>query len=202
LELSDAPLSEPSALAEQALADRPELRALRSRIEAAEAALALARREYFPDFGLGTRYDSFWDDSRQRFMVELSVDLPIRLARRAAAVGEATSRHERLRREHDRLSDEVRVEVERAHRRLVESRRATELYLQVLLPAARDRVAAARSSFETGRAPFLVPIEAAKDQREVDLEFHEERAELYRRQAELERALGRILGQPSEGGIQ
>jgi outer membrane protein TolC len=199
LEASVPPIAQ---LREEALASRPELRAAEARIGGAEAALSLAYREYFPDFALSTSYSSMWENTRHRFMVGVSIELPIQLGRRRAAVGEATARRRRLDREYARIEDEIKVEVEERHRRVLESRGIVGIYRDMLLPASRDQVAAAESGFETGRNSFLALVEAERNLRTVELEYHEATAGLYRRYAELERAVGRIAGLQAEGEIK
>jgi hypothetical protein len=56
-----APSDPNETLAEQALHERPELRAADARIAAKRAAEALARREFFPDFKIVGAYDTFWE---------------------------------------------------------------------------------------------------------------------------------------------
>src|SRR5262249_23032141 len=79
-------------LRQEALARRPDLRALADRVEAERAALALAEREYKPDVELMGAYDAFWQERPLRAQVGLRVNLPVRLARRDAAVAEARAR--------------------------------------------------------------------------------------------------------------
>jgi outer membrane protein TolC len=76
-----------AALTERALAERPELRAARARVAAREQAVALARREYFPDFTLSGTYDRFWQEKPLQPMLGLAVNVPLQLggARRARA---------------------------------------------------------------------------------------------------------------------
>ena len=57
-----------------------------------------------------------------------------------------------------------------------------------------DQVDAARSGFETGRNSFLTLIDAERNLRNVELGYEEALANLGRRRAELDRALGRIPG--------
>ena len=68
------------------------------------------------------------------------------------------------------------------------------LYASRLLPPARDQVEAARSGFETGRNSFLALIEAERNLRTIHLGYEQALADVSRRTAELERALGRIPG--------
>jgi outer membrane protein TolC len=190
----------PSAQLQQtALENRPDIRAMRSRINSAEAGLALARREYFPDFGLSASYNSMWNNPRHRFMVGVSVEVPIQLGRRRAAVGEAAAKHTRVEREYTRLEDEIRVEVEEHRRRVLESQHVVKLYRDVLLPASSDQVVAARSGFETGRGSFSSLIDAERNLRNVELQFHEASAGVHRHVAELERVTGQIPGLGPKG---
>jgi outer membrane protein TolC len=193
------PIPPSALLREEALASRPELKVIQARVAGADAALSLAHREYLPDFALSTSYNSMWNNTRHRFMVGASIEVPLQLGRRRAAVAEASVRRKRLDREYERNEDRIAVEVAESRRRAVESRDIVELYRNTLLPASRDRAVAAQSGFETGRNSFLVLIEAERDLRNVELELHEATATLHRRFAELERAVGRIPGLSTQG---
>ena len=66
------------------------------------------------------------------------------------------------------------------------------LYESRLLPAARDQVAAAIAGFPTGTTSFTAVIDAERNQRAVRLQHESTRAEVHRRRAALDRAVGRI----------
>ena len=78
-----------AALTQRALAERPELRAARARVAAREQAVALARREYFPDFTLSGSYDRFWQEKPLQPMLGLAVNVPLQLGRRSGALDQA-----------------------------------------------------------------------------------------------------------------
>ena len=73
-----------------ALQQRPDLAALAWRVQAAEAALALAYKQYYPDFDVFGRYDTFWQPSSTqgplRGQVGVAVNLPV-YRREAAGCG-------------------------------------------------------------------------------------------------------------------
>ncbi|HPG28271.1 MAG TPA: TolC family protein, partial [Myxococcota bacterium] len=92
------------------------------------------------------------------------------------------------------IEDEVRLGVQSGVDRLKEARHVERLYRDLLLPAARDQVGAARSGFETGRNSFLALIDAERNLLEVELGYEEALANLGRRRAELDRARGRVPG--------
>jgi outer membrane protein TolC len=190
--------SDRAALVERALRERPELRAADARLRGRESSVALAHRDFFPDVTLVGGWDGFWqkEERELRTAVGLEIELPIRFARRRAALAEARAELAAAASERAALEDEVRLEVETAAERLAEGHHLTEILESRLLPAARDRVAAARAGFESGRNDFDTLIEAERSLREAELERERALAELSRRHAELARAIGAVPGLP------
>lgn len=181
-------------LIEKALTDKPELAAAASRVHAEESRLSLAWREYFPDFTLVGSYNQLWQEDDLQPFVGLQLNVPLQLGRRRAAVDEAEARLEAARSRHVAIEDEVRLGVQSGMDRLEEARHVQRLYRDLLLPAARDQVDAARSGFETGRNSFLALIDAQRNLLNVELGYEEALSNLGRRRAELDRASGRLPG--------
>ena len=186
--------AETAELQEEAVRERPELRAAASAIEAREAAVDLRELAFRPDFELMSSYNSMWGTSDHRFMVGLGVRLPLRRGRIRASVAEAHARLDQARSQRESLEDDVRSEVQQAGARLGEARHVVELHLSRLLPAARDQVQAALSGFRAGRNSFLALIEAERNQRTIRLGLESALAGYDRARARLDRALGRIPG--------
>jgi len=69
-----------------------------------------------------------------------------------------------------------------------------ELYRDRVLPAARDQVAAARVSFESGNESMLGLIEAERSLRDAQQQYHEAVAGYVRAQAAVARTLGELPG--------
>lgn len=182
------------ALVAEALRTRPELRSLEARVEGRESAVALARREFLPDFTLTGSYNTLWQESDLQPFVGVQINVPLRVDRRRAALDEAQAQLARTEAELEGLEVEVRFAVESAVDRLEEARHVRNLYESRLLPAARDQVEAARVGFETGRNSFLALIEAERNLRTTRLGHEEALANVSRRTAELERAVGRVPG--------
>jgi len=177
-----------ATLTERALAQHPELRALRARVAAREQQVALARREYFPDFTLSGQYDRFWQEQPLQPMVGLAVNVPLALGRRRGALEQANAELARARAEAQRGEDAVRLAVSRGVDRLREAHHLLELSKDRMLPVARDRIAASRASFESGQGSFLELIDAERRLRSSELQYEEAVATLWRRHAELDRA--------------
>lgn len=189
------------ALEQRALAQRPELASLRAQIEGSKAAVARAEREYLPDFGVMAAWDSMFMGAH-RAMVGVTLNLPLQLSRRAAAVDEAESLLRRADAEQRQTINEIRSEVEQARRRLEESFEVMRLYRDRLLPATKAQLQAARAGFISARNSFQSVVEAENNLREVELGFHASLAEVERRSAALARATGDVPGLGSEGAAR
>jgi len=187
------------ALYEQARHNRPELRASASQIRGRESAVDLAERQYYPDFGVMTSYNSMWMQPDHQWMVGLSLNIPIQLGARRGAVDQAEARLAQARSRLLSADDEVQVDVERARQRLIEAHHVVRLYRERLLPAARAQIEAARIGYETGRNGFQALIDAERSVRTVEIAHQEAIATLGQRRAELDHAIGRVPGLPQEG---
>lgn len=181
-----------NVLQEQAVHARPELSAVAARIEGREAAVALARRNGLPDFGVMGSYNSMWREVPHQYMVGVTINLPIYRGKRRAEVDGA--RAELARAEAEKLSQisEIRVQVDEARERLIEAIHALELLRTRVLPATNDQVAAARAGFETGRNSFRAVIDAQNNQRAAQLRVEQALADVQRRRAELTRVIGAV----------
>jgi len=187
-----------------ALARRPDLQALADRIRAEEAALALACKEYYPDFEPFAMYDRFMGNNEQSdelaVMLGVRMNLPVRRTRRAAAVAEAQARIAQRRAELDRQADQVNLQVQEAYAQVLESARTVRLYEGKILADARQNVDAARPAYRTGLIPALSFIEAERTLVNLRDRYHEAVADYGRRLATLERVTGGPLlpVQPSD----
>jgi outer membrane protein TolC len=191
---------EPTTLSERAVTQRPELRAAAARVKARASKVALARREFLPDFTVWARYDTFWQERDLEPAVGFSLNLPLELARRQAALEQANAELARAQSEQQRTEDQVRLSVVTAALRAHEARHLFELTRDRLLPAARDRLAAARASYQTGQTTFSAVIDAERGMRDAELGYEEALTTLSRRRAELDRATGRLPVVSDPGG--
>ncbi|MGQ9575622.1 MAG: TolC family protein [Thermoguttaceae bacterium] len=185
----------PERLAEQAIQRRPELAAHEARICAEENALALACKDYYPDFQLAARYDAFMPDP-MRTQVGLDLNVPLGRRRRHAAVQEAAARLRQRRAELEGRRDAVRFEVHAACQRLVERRQVAALYRDKILPAVQANLQSARAKYVAGQLDFLRLIEAQRQLQTQQERYYTAVADSGRAAAELERAVG---GPAAEG---
>lgn len=200
----DGALPDVLALQATAVARRPDLRALADRITAEQAQLALAYKEFYPDFEVMAAYDAFWQEKDLRPMLGVQMNLPVRKARRYGAVTEAEARVAQRQAELARQTDQVNLQVKEAYAQVSESRRVVRLYRKTILNAAESNVKAAQSAYVTGKIPFLSLIDAQRNVINLRDRYYETVADYFRRTAALERAVGGPLvplPPTSEGGV-
>jgi cobalt-zinc-cadmium efflux system outer membrane protein len=190
-------LPEASEMRTTALAKRPDLKALASRIDADQANLALANKEFYPDFTPFAMYDRFMGNNSEiqplATMIGVSMNVPVRKNRRYAAVAEAQARLNQRRSELEKQIDQVSFQVQEAYAKVQKSERAVQIYEKTILPAAKLNVEAAQSAYESGKIPFLSLIEAQRNTVSLRERYYEAVSDYYRRRAMLERVVGGSL---------
>jgi outer membrane protein TolC len=181
-------------LRETAIRERPDLAAMSAEIRAAQAALALACKEFYPDPELYFKYDAYWQEVPLRPAVGMNINVPLYREKRWAAVREARAKLQSRRAEFERLVDDLANEIYAAHARLVESQRNSLLYDQTIVPAAEKNVDSARAGYASGNVDFLRLIDARRQL----IALHEQQIEAlsnyHRSAAELSRTVGAPLG--------
>ncbi len=170
--------------------NRPELQALAARVQAEMSAIAIACKEYYPDFEVMARYDQFWFEKEQQPQLGLNMNVPLNRSKRAAAVREAQARAAKAQAEYEQARDTLRNDIASAYARTAGSDKSIRLFETKLLPTAKQNLETAQAGYEAGTLDFLRVIEA---QRQV-IELREQRqmqvVELHRRRTVLERAVG------------
>ena len=176
-----------------ALGRRPALQAGTERLAAADAALAAARRELFPDFQLGFAYQS-----RPAFpdMMSLMVGISLPIfaggrqlpMRRQMAAMRDMSAAELL-----SLKNETTARIVETRARAVRDRDLVQLYRSSILPQARAAVQAALSSYRVGRVAFMQLVDNQMTVNQYEIET-------IRLLADYQQALGELAaltgGQP------
>ena len=191
-----ADIAETTELQDQALEERPELRATDARIGARESAAELTQREFFPDLGIMGEYNSMWRETQHQWMLGVSLNLPIQIKSRRGAVDQANAELGRVRADLEVLSDEVRTEVDQSRQRVLEAQHVLVLYQNRLLPAARAQIQAARAGYQTGRNSFQALVDSERSLRTLEIQYEQALATFGQRGAELSRALGQTPGLP------
>jgi cobalt-zinc-cadmium efflux system outer membrane protein len=196
-ERSDLPAT--TRLQQIALERRPEVHAALARIAARQADIRAARAAYGPGIGVMGSYDSMWPSIEHQLMVGVSIELPLALGARGAAVDEASAELEQARSELAELALRIRTEVETARQRVQEAQHVARLYEERLVPLAHRRIDAAHNEYATGQAGLQDLLAAERSLRTAALELAEARAQLGQQRAALDRALGTPMRGPRVG---
>ena len=124
----------------------------------------------------------------------MDINLPIRYARRSAAVCEAENRVAQRSAEYQDRLDQVHYEVQAGLDRATQSGRVVHLYEEKILPAAQRSLDSALANYTSGKLDFLRLLDAERQlyaQREL---YYQSIAEYHQRLAELERTVGQPVG--------
>lgn len=177
-----------------AAAQRPDLAAIAARVNAEQAAVALACKDYYPDGEFFGRYDTFWQPASTqgdlRGQVGVRMNVPLYRGRLDAASREASFRLSQRRAEYDQKLLDVQYEVQAAFAEFEESRESLELYSEKLLPIAEQNVAAARVNYDVGKDTFLDLAIAQRQLIDLREKQQEALATYHRRLAALARSVG------------
>jgi cobalt-zinc-cadmium efflux system outer membrane protein len=181
-------------LQSQPAKQRPELIGGRARVRMEEARMASAAGDYNPSLAVSMSYNSLWETPAHRFVAGVEVSIPLQRERRTAALDEAHASRAAAAQELEHLDDDVRSQVAMARKRLQASRESLEIRESRSVPVAREQLDATRFAFSSEQASFAAVIESARKLRLAQLDLEASRAALSKSSAELDRALGKLVG--------
>jgi len=176
-------------LRETALHRRPDLAAEAARIQAEEAAVNLACKEFYPDLEIVGKYDAFMPEE-MRPQLGMNVNVPLWREKRAAAWREAVAKLQKERAAYADLADQTRYEVQSAYAELVEGERILHLYDDKILPVAKQYSQSARANYTAGKVDFLRLIDAQRQLYSQWEKYYQALANYHRRLAEMQRVVG------------
>jgi outer membrane protein TolC len=196
--LAPPPLpSAETALANVALRLRPEVQALDAAAEQAEADVALARKAFYPDLGVGVTYFDVTErampptaDGTDALAVMLSAKIPLQRGRLRARLDQARLRAAQVEARQDALETAITTEladVAYAARREAET---LALFRDRLLPQAQATVESVLAAYTTGEADYVAFLDAERSRFQVQLGLEEALGRYLDATARLERALG------------
>ncbi|MDE2237939.1 MAG: TolC family protein, partial [Elusimicrobia bacterium] len=195
------------ALSRAALADRPELLALRALKGRRTAEKKLALRKYFPDLTLGYQYSEVGGgetmtsfDGRDAVGVSLGLNIPLWLGKNRAAVRQARASLDASKMSVEDLANRTRFQVVDLLVKVQTAARLYKLYDDTVLPQARSALDSTQSAYEAGSAGFLDFLDAERALLRFALEQERHRVDYAEAVAQLERVVGGPL--PQEQGEQ
>jgi len=180
-----------------------ELTALSFEIEKSRKMLALARKEFWPDFGIGVGYIATGeargggmspaDSGKDAVAAMLSVSLPVWRSRLDAGVREAraalSATVEAKQQKENTLLSQVRFTLYRHNDAL----RRVRLYAETLIPKARQALDASDAGYRAGKVDFVNIIDSERELLAFRLAYERALVEHQQRMAELEMLVGQSL---------
>ena len=143
----------------QALERYPALKRDEQQIAKAQQQLSLARREYFPDFGVNVRAQQPAGDMPWMYGVDVMVTVPLFWQRKQRPmVAEAAAGLEAGRRMRDTTVARAEAMVGELHVNATSAKRLMDLYSGSVLPQARLTLESALASYRVGKAEFLTVL--------------------------------------------
>ena len=136
-----------------------------------------------------------------RPQLAVRMNLPVRLAKRDAAVQEAEAKIGQRVAELNKLTDDVNLAVAQAYAEVGESDKTVGLYKETLLPAAELNVKTLQTQYTTGKTAFINLLDAEQSVIDLRDRHYEALANAFRRRAAPERAVGGPLEGAAPGNL-
>jgi len=173
-----------------ALAHAPEVRAADRRVAGGESMVALARREYLPDFVV--RADYLQKAALlPEWQVGLGIKVPLYAAtKQRAGVEEATAELAAAHAAGDGARRDAEARIRDLYARARASERLIALYHTTVLPQAGLALEAATSAYSVGKVDFLTVLNSFTVSLEYEMRYHEELSNFQKATAELEAVVG------------
>ncbi len=189
----------------------PELKAIDFTIAQEEAAIDLAKKNYFPDLTLGVEYINtnpamepapdpetgevprVKDDGKDPVIAKFAINLPIWYNKYSAGEKEARLRHlaalsERRDRENSLIAD-LKMELYNFR----DAERKIDLYRDTLVPKAKQSYNVIQKAFTAGKTDFLDVVDAERTLLEFQLSYERALANRAKRLAKLEQLIGQEI---------
>jgi cobalt-zinc-cadmium efflux system outer membrane protein len=161
-----------SRLRELALANSPALQQAHAMEEQSDAALAIAKREYIPDFNVGYAYQKTGPRFRDYYMLSLGVKVPLYFWRKQTpAVEQAALEKESVLADSYSKRLSVFSDLQNQVIALRTSDRVLKLYSDGLIPQAEETLTSATAAYRVGKVDFQTLLSAVIDVLRVKQEY-------------------------------
>jgi len=185
-------------LLEQLKSSNPELKSLDFLAEKDKAAIALARKEFYPDVTLGVDYiqtgearmTGVSDSGKDPVMVGFSVNIPLWWGKYRAGVREAQRRYAATQQDRQDRANRLSIDLRLALFKYQDAERKIALYRDALIPKADQNLKVIQRSFETGKSDFLSLIDAERILLEFQLTYERAVADREQGLATVEKLVG------------
>jgi outer membrane protein, heavy metal efflux system len=202
---SDSPLSVPdelkprefdyslAQLSETAIANYPELKAQRRKIEGAQYSIQLAKKEFYPDFSVGFTYLNR-PAMPEMYGVTVGIKLPIYTAQKQRpALTEATASFESEKRALENKTTLLMFRVRDKYLAQTTAQRLLSLYSTTIVPQSSLSLESAIAGYQVGKVDFLTLLDNLVTLLNYELSYYEQLSNEEKAVAALEPLVGVTL---------
>lgn len=173
----------------------PVLQVVDSRVASSQTAVALAQREYWPDFVVRAEY-MHKAALLPEWEVGLGIKVPLYFAtKQRAGVDEAAASLVESRAMRTNAALSVQSRIKDLYARAKAAERLAALYHTTVIPQAQLALESATSAYQVNKIDFLSLLNSFTVMLEYEMRYHEELSNFQKAVAELEA----VIGEPLEG---
>jgi len=180
-------------LNETAIANYPDLRAQRRKIEGAQYAIQLAKKEFYPDFSVGFTYVNR-PAMPEMYGVTVGIKLPVYYAQKQRpALTEATASFEAEKRSFENRTTVLMFKIRDKYLAETTARRLLSLYSTTIVPQSSLSLESAIAGYQVGRVDFLTLLDNLVTLLNYELSYYEQLSNEEKAVAALEPLVGVTL---------
>ena len=185
------------SLQKAALERRPILSSFQNMIEMNESALALSKKQYYPDFSTGFSYGQTME-GRDRWSLIVGLNIPLWYKKKQAyGVIEAENNLQSSMADYEATKNLVLFEVRDSFLKISSSFKKLELYKNGIIPQAEQSFKSAIAGYKTGLIDFLTLLDNWKTLLRFWLEYYSLLSQYQQDLSDLEFAVGGTLSETS-----
>lgn len=179
-----------SQLNETAIANYPDLKGQRRKIEGAQYAIQLAKKEFYPDFSVGFTYVNR-PAMPEMYGVSVGIKLPVYYAQKQRpALSEATASFEAEKRSLENKTTLLMFKIRDKYLAETTAQRLVKLYSTTIVPQSSLSLESAIAGYEVGKVDFLTLLDNLVTLLNYELSYYEQLSNEEKAVAALEPLVG------------
>ena len=180
-------------LNETAVANYPDLKAQRRKIEGAQYAIQLAKKEFYPDFSVGFTYVNR-PAMPEMYGISVGIKLPVFYAQKQRpALTEATASFEAEKRSLENTTTLLMFKIRDKYLAQTTAKRLMSLYSTTIVPQSSLSLESAIAGYEVGKVDFLTLVDNLVTLLNYELSYYEQLSNEEKAVAALEPLVGVAL---------
>ena len=182
-----------ATLNETALANYPDLKSQRRKIESAQYAIQLAKKDFYPDFSVGFTYINR-PAMPEMYGMNIGIKLPVYYAQKQRpALTEATASFEAEKRSLENTTTLLFFKIRDKYLSETTAKRLLSLYSTTIVPQSSLSLESAIAGYEVGKVDFLTLLDSLVTLLNYELSYYEQLSNEEKAVAALEPLVGVTL---------